>query len=155
MRPHIWLVCIKCNIIRRINMSACSVLARTHCCCFPKVGTRHKSCDNWGMTRDLQGGHWSLLSPQTMPAILSPMMGGCDDRLSCYELERGSIFITGLMTWRGWDLIQSTATVISLLAASFTAEPINSGTGAWRRSLVLIKDWSCMLIYGPETLRAC
>ena len=108
----------------------------------PKVRSGHKSCDNWAVTR-VQGGHCSL---QTMPDILYKMTGW---PTFLFRAQRGSIFIAGLMTWQGWDLIHSTA-AIRLLAASLTAEPINSGPGAgsWKEEpgLVLIKDWSCMLI---------
>ena len=67
-------------------------------------GTKVVTTEEWpGPAAGVVSGHHcsalvTVLSPQTMPAILSHMTGGCDDRLSCYELERGSIFITGLMT---------------------------------------------------------
>lgn len=144
MRPHIWLVCIKCKIIRRINMSACSFWPGPIVAASQKsaLGTKVVTTELRNERGPLQG--WSLCSLLKQCRLFYPR---CVDRLSCLELERGSIFITGLMTWQGWDLIQSAATIISLLAASFTAEPINSGTGAGGGAgLVLIKDWSCMLI---------
>ena len=43
-------------------MSACSVLARTHCCCFPKVGTKVVTTEEWpGTAAGVVSGPCSLL----------------------------------------------------------------------------------------------